>query len=95
MPAAGARDHRKGGALRPSVGPESVLSLWDASRRKRSVSVARPSSVTAEKYETVSHVYFQAVYSVRLGKAKAPDTALEKELTRITGFSAAQVEKEQ
>lgn len=50
--------------------------------------VARPSTVTAEKYDSISHTYFAAVYSVLTGKAKADSAAsqLEKELITITGF---------
>jgi trehalose/maltose transport system substrate-binding protein len=54
-------------------------------------SVARPSTVTAEKYDAVSSAYFKAVHSVLSGKAKASDAtaALQVQLTQITGFPAA------
>ena len=53
-------------------------------------SVARPSTVTAEKYDTVSRAYFEAVHSVLSGELKAKDeaAALQTQLTRITGFPA-------
>lgn len=56
-------------------------------------SVVRPSTVTAEKYDAVSHAYFEAVHSVLSGKAKAPPAAaaLQKQLVEITGFPAAHV----
>ncbi len=58
-----------------------------AEKRLASV-VARPSTVTAEKYDKVSRAYFQEVYSVLSGKTKANVAAsnLEKELVEITGF---------
>ncbi|HXA00228.1 MAG TPA: extracellular solute-binding protein [Candidatus Dormibacteraeota bacterium] len=56
--------------------------------KRQSSVVARPSTVTGEKYERVSQAYFQAVHSVLSGKAKADAAAagLEKELAGITGF---------
>jgi trehalose/maltose transport system substrate-binding protein len=50
--------------------------------------VARPSTITGEKYDEVSRSYIRAVHSVLEGKAKAADAAvaLEKELVKITGF---------
>lgn len=50
--------------------------------------VARPSTITAEKYDQVSQAYFRAVNSVLSGKTKAGIAAqnLEKELAGITGF---------
>jgi trehalose/maltose transport system substrate-binding protein len=56
---------------------------------KRSSTIARPSTVTGEKYSRVSRAYFQAVHTVLAGQAKAPDAAaaLEKELIEITGFN--------
>jgi len=56
-------------------------------------SVARPSTVTGEKYDAVSRAYFEAVHSVLLGKIKAADApvALQRQLTQITGFPAASV----
>jgi trehalose/maltose transport system substrate-binding protein len=50
--------------------------------------VARPSTVTALKYDDVAQAYARAVHSVLIGKSKAPDAAaaLEKELVQITGF---------
>ncbi len=58
--------------------------------KRRASVVARPSTVTAEKYDQVSHAYFEAVYSVLSGKVKASMAAqnLEKELARITGFAS-------
>jgi trehalose/maltose transport system substrate-binding protein len=57
--------------------------------KRQSSVVARPSTVTAEKYDRVSRAYYQAVYSVLSGKTKASAAAssLEKELIEITGFS--------
>jgi len=50
--------------------------------------VARPSTVTGLKYDSVAQAYAGAVHSVLIGKSKAPDAAvaLEKDLARITGF---------
>jgi trehalose/maltose transport system substrate-binding protein len=50
--------------------------------------VSRPSAVAGPKYEAVSRAYVEAVRSVLLRRATAPDAAaaLEKELVRITGF---------
>ena len=61
---------------------------------KRSSTIARPSTVTGEKYARVSRAYFQTVNNVLSGKAKAPDAAaaLEKELVEITGFKTGPVE---
>jgi len=54
-------------------------------------SIARPSTVTAEKYDAVSRAYFESVHSVLSGKVKAKDAtdALQTQLTEITGFSPA------
>jgi trehalose/maltose transport system substrate-binding protein len=50
--------------------------------------VSRPSDVTGKKYQDVTDAYIQAVHSVLTGQKTAPQAAaaLEKELTRITGF---------
>jgi trehalose/maltose transport system substrate-binding protein len=52
--------------------------------------VARPSTVTAEKYDEVSRAYVEALHSVLEGKVKAETAAaaLETQLEQITGFSA-------
>jgi trehalose/maltose transport system substrate-binding protein len=54
-------------------------------------SIARPSTVTAEKYDAVSRAYFESVHSVLSGKVKAKDAAaaLQMKLTDITGFTPA------
>ena len=59
--------------------------------QKAGGSIARPSTVTAEKYDAVSRAYFEAVQSVLSGKVKANDAAgaLQKQLMQITGFPAA------
>jgi trehalose/maltose transport system substrate-binding protein len=59
---------------------------------KRSSTIARPSTVTGEKYSRVSRSYFQAVHTVLTGKVKAQEAAaaLEKELIKITGFDTGQ-----
>ena len=52
--------------------------------------VARPSTLTAQKYDAASRDYAKAVNSVLRGKA-TPEVAmaeLEKELVKLTGFSA-------
>jgi len=52
--------------------------------------VARPSTLTAQKYDAASHAYSKAVNSVLRGKVK-PEVAmadLEKELVELTGFPA-------
>lgn len=53
--------------------------------------VARPSTVTAPKYNEVSTAFFQAVHSVLTGKAKAQDALeeLEIDLQDITGLKPA------
>ncbi|HWY44184.1 MAG TPA: extracellular solute-binding protein [Candidatus Sulfotelmatobacter sp.] len=58
--------------------------------KRRSSVVMRPSTVTGQKYEKVSQAYFQAVFSVLSGKAKAGAAAanLEEELIDITGLQA-------
>lgn len=50
--------------------------------------VSRPSTVSGQKYEDVSHAYIGAVHSVLMGKTSAPQAAagLEKELVGITSF---------
>jgi trehalose/maltose transport system substrate-binding protein len=50
--------------------------------------VTRPAAVSGPKYAEVDHAYLNAVHSVLIGKATAPDAAaaLETELVRITGF---------
>jgi trehalose/maltose transport system substrate-binding protein len=50
--------------------------------------VARPSTVTGEKYNEVSAAYFNAVHSILTGEAPAEDALLdlEEELVDITGF---------
>jgi len=60
-----------------------------AEKRQSSV-VARPSTVASEKYDQVSHAYFQAVHSVLSGETKAGAAAqnLERELIELTGFRA-------
>jgi trehalose/maltose transport system substrate-binding protein len=52
--------------------------------------VARPSTITAEKYDKVSRAYFETVHSVLSGKTKANAAALnlERSLREITGFHA-------
>jgi trehalose/maltose transport system substrate-binding protein len=52
--------------------------------------VARPSTVTGLKYDSVAQAYARAVHSVLAGTSKAPEAAaaLEKELMQITGFQA-------
>lgn len=58
--------------------------------RRNSV-IARPSTISAAKYDEVSRAYSRAVYAVISGKADANNAAaaLEKELMTITGFPAA------
>ena len=50
--------------------------------------VSRPTTVSGQKYEDVSHAYIGAVHSVLMGKTSAPQAAagLEKELVGITSF---------
>ncbi len=50
--------------------------------------VARPSTVVGGNYERVSAAYFEAVYSVLTGKARAEDAGakLEEELLQIPGL---------
>jgi trehalose/maltose transport system substrate-binding protein len=57
--------------------------------------VARPSTVTGEKYADVAQVYIRAVHSVLTGKSTAPQAAatLEKELSGITGLPAGLPER--
>lgn len=52
--------------------------------------VARPSTVTGERYGAVSKAYVQALHSVLTGEVKAGPAAaaLEKELVGITGLEA-------
>jgi trehalose/maltose transport system substrate-binding protein len=61
-----------------------------SSEKRQSSLVARPSTITAEKYDKVSRAYFEAVHSVLSGKTKANAAAsnLERELVEITGFHA-------
>jgi trehalose/maltose transport system substrate-binding protein len=72
--------------------PAAILrkkqSSADARRQQVSGVVARPSTVTGDKYEEVSRAYIQAVHSVLLGQSRAPEAAvsLEQQLVRITGF---------
>ena len=58
------------------------------SGEKGASAVARPSTVTGLKYDSVAQAYAGAVHAVLTGKSKAPEAAadLEKELVRITGF---------
>jgi trehalose/maltose transport system substrate-binding protein len=58
------------------------------SRQQRGSVVARPSVVSGEKYEDVSHAYIRELHSVLIGEKPAPvaAAALEKELVQITGF---------
>jgi trehalose/maltose transport system substrate-binding protein len=51
--------------------------------------VARPSTVTGERYEDVSRAYIRAAHSVLTGETapSAAAAALEKELLEITGFA--------
>ena len=53
--------------------------------------VARPSTVTGEKYDEVSRSYVEALHSVLEGKVKAEiaAAALETQLEQLTGFSTA------
>ncbi len=72
--------------------PAAILrkkqSSADTRRQQVSGVVARPSTVTGDKYEEVSRAYIQAVHSVLLGQSRAPEAAatLEQQLVRITGF---------
>ena len=72
----------------------AILAAYSAdppSKEKRQNGVvARPSTVTGEKYDKVSQAYFQTVFSVLNGKAKASEAAsrLEKQLVEMTGLSA-------
>ncbi len=52
------------------------------------LAVTRPSTVAGVNYDRVSTAYFEAVYSVLTGKAKAADAAakLEEELIQIPGL---------
>lgn len=52
--------------------------------------VIRPSGETGTHYEQVTRAYIDAVHSVLTGEKSAPEAAadLEKQLVRITGFSA-------
>jgi trehalose/maltose transport system substrate-binding protein len=62
-----------------------------ASERDRENSVvARPSTVTGQKYQEVSRAYYRAAFSVLSGKARAADAvvSLERQLIQITGFPA-------
>lgn len=74
--------------------PTAILRLRQTSvdNRKLQVSgvVARPSTAAGGKYEEVSRAYIQAVRSVLLRQAKAPEAAaaLQQELMRMTGFKA-------
>jgi trehalose/maltose transport system substrate-binding protein len=52
--------------------------------------VARPSTITGQKYEEVSRAYVRAVHSVLTGEVKAPAAALEEEPVKITGFETGQ-----
>ncbi len=75
-------------ANRPDVTARTSL-LAISSTLMHSV-VARPSTVTAQKYDAVSREYAKAVNSVLRGKA-TPEAAmadLEKELVKLTGFPA-------
>jgi trehalose/maltose transport system substrate-binding protein len=75
-------------ANRPDVTARTSL-LAVSSTLMHSV-VARPSTVTAQKYDAVSREYAKAVNSVLRGKA-TPEAAmadLEKELVKLTGFPA-------
>jgi len=58
--------------------------------KRQSSVVARPSTITAEKYDKVSQAYFETVFSVLSGKTKADTAAakLEKQLVEMTGFPA-------
>ena len=91
---------------RAQSGPPPWPQLWDLppilkayarfaqpADGKRSSTLARPSTVTGEKYARVSRAYFQTVNAVLSGKAKAPEAAasLEKELVDITGFQPGPV----
>jgi trehalose/maltose transport system substrate-binding protein len=60
------------------------------SGEKGASAVARPSTVTGLKYDSVALAYAEAVHSVLIGKTKAPEAAaaLEKDLAAITGFKA-------
>jgi trehalose/maltose transport system substrate-binding protein len=75
-----------------SYDPTAILKTKrnSAGNGKQQVSglVARPSTVTGEKYEEVSRAYIDAVRSVLLGQSGAPEAAasLEQKLVRITGF---------
>jgi trehalose/maltose transport system substrate-binding protein len=61
----------------------------NSSHRRNGV-VSRPSGVTGRTYEQVTRAYIGAVHSVLTGAKDAPEAAadLEKELIKITGFSA-------
>jgi trehalose/maltose transport system substrate-binding protein len=57
---------------------------------RRCSTLPRPSTVTGEKYDRVSHAYIEAVHSVLAGKSTPQVSAalLEKQLIEITGFPA-------
>jgi trehalose/maltose transport system substrate-binding protein len=84
----------------PVGGPEmvdlpAILSVGEpkSERDRENSVVARPSTVTGQKYADVSRAYYRAVFSVLSGKAKAEDAvaSLERQLTQITGFPAQSV----
>jgi trehalose/maltose transport system substrate-binding protein len=62
-----------------------------ASRQHPGRVVARPSTVSGEKYEDVSRAYIRALHSVLTGEQipSVAAAALEKQLIQITGFKAA------
>lgn len=70
---------------RPSVAELKPLFLSGA--------VKRPSTLTGAQYEQVSKAYFNAVHSVLTKKKSAAQAAaaLEKDLTRMTGFPSGPV----
>jgi trehalose/maltose transport system substrate-binding protein len=57
--------------------------------------VSRPSSVAGRTYEQVTRAYFGAVHAVLTGQKEAPEAAaeLEKQLIKITGYSAGPPKK--
>jgi trehalose/maltose transport system substrate-binding protein len=71
----------------PSVSEPSVSPTGSS---QRATIVARPSIAAGSAYKQVTRAYYDAVHSVLTGQRSAPEVAaeLEKQLIKITGFSA-------